>query len=134
VRHLDQAVAEPGGRNARDGPPERPAAPASRRAVRCLLASFRAGLGEVEVLDHDRSRPVVFRGGDKAADGCPQPPIPCSSGQADQVEGDGDRDAEDIAVRADDGDGQVPGVDVDGHHRGLSQLAQWRRRLRGRAP
>ena len=42
----------------------------------CALASLGPGLGEVQVLDHDRPRAVLFRGGDQAADRGPQPPVP----------------------------------------------------------
>jgi len=84
-----------------------------------VLASFRAGPGEVEVLDHDRAGTVRPCDGEQAADGGPQPPVPRRCSQADQVDGDRDRDAENVAVRRDYGGGQVPGVDVDGHHRGL---------------
>ncbi len=81
------------------------------------LAALGAGLGEVEVLDHDRPRAVLPGGGDQAADRGPQPPVPGGGGQPGQVQRHRERDAEHVPVRRDDGDGEVAGVDVDRHHR-----------------
>jgi hypothetical protein len=73
--HLDQPVAELPGGDAGDGPPERPAASAARGTVPCLLASFRAGLGEVKVLDHDRAGAVRPGGGEPASEGSRHQPF-----------------------------------------------------------
>jgi hypothetical protein len=67
---------------------------------------------------------VRSRYGEDAANGGAQPPVPRGGRQAGQAERDRDGDAEDVAVRRDDGDGEVPGVDVDGYDAGLSQFAQ----------
>ena len=56
--HLDQAVPELCGRDARYQPAERPATPAPTGAPAGALASLLSCAGEVEVLDHDSSATV----------------------------------------------------------------------------
>ena len=55
-------------------------------------------------------------------------------GQPGQLQRDRDRGAQHVAVRRDDRDGQVGGVDVDRHHRVSPQFLQRRRRGRGGLP
>ena len=64
-RHLDQAVPELPGGDARDHPPERPAAPAARRAAAVAFAALGARLFEVEVLDREGCAPVLAGDGGK---------------------------------------------------------------------
>src|SRR5580693_4390622 len=52
--HLGEAVPELSGGDARDQPPEAPAAPTARGPVAVVLASLLAGISNVKVLDHDR--------------------------------------------------------------------------------
>ena len=54
------------GRDARDQPPEAPPAPAAGRPAAVALASLLAGVGEVQVLDHDRPA-AVLRGRARSA-------------------------------------------------------------------
>jgi hypothetical protein len=63
-----------------------------------------------------------LRYGEQAADGCPDPPVPRSGWQAAQFEWDRDGNVENVAVRRDNGGGEVPDVDVDSHDRGLPQF------------
>ena len=84
--HLHQPAAELPGRDAGHQPPEGPAPPAAGGAVPVALASLGPGLGEVQVLDHDRAGAVLFRGGDEGADGGPQPPVPGGGGPPGQVQ------------------------------------------------
>ena len=67
-------------------------------------------------------------GGDQRADGGAQAPVAGAGRQPGQLEGDGGRRAEDVAVRRDDGHGEVAVVDVDGHDRVLPQVIQRCRR------
>ena len=112
--HLDQPVTEPGGGDARDGAAEPASPPAARGPVPVPLASLGPGRGEVQVLDHDRLGAVLSRGGDEAADRGPQPPVTGSGGQPGQVERDGGRGAQHVAVRREDRDGEMRDVDVHG--------------------
>jgi hypothetical protein len=90
------------------------------------LAALGAGLGEVEVLDHDRPRAVLAGGGDQAADGGAEPPVAGGGGPPGQVQRHRERHAEHVPVRCDDGDGQVAGVQVDGDDREPPQFGQRR--------
>ena len=130
--HLDQPVTEPGGGDARDGAAEPASPPAARGPVPVPLASLGPGPGEVQVLDHERPGAVLFRGGDEGADRGQQPPVTGGGGQRPGRAGCRPG-AEDVAVRRDDRDGEMPGVDVDRHNRVPPQLAQ-RRRRNGRRP
>ena len=98
------------------------------------FASFGAGFGEVEVLDDDGAGAAGLRGGDQGADGGAQVPVAGGGRQPGQVQADGGRGAEDVAVRRDDGGGEVAVVDVDRHHRACPQLVQGRRGGRGGLP
>src|SRR5580704_3611223 len=73
--HLDQPVAEPGGGDAVDSAPEVPAAPAARGPAARPFPPFRAGRGEVEVLDDDGAGTAGPGGGDQCADGGAQAPV-----------------------------------------------------------
>ena len=80
--HLAQPAAELAGGDAGHHPPERAAASAERGAGAGPFASFGAGGGEVQVLDHDRPGTVLPGGGDQRADGGPQPPVPGVAGRS----------------------------------------------------
>jgi hypothetical protein len=98
------------------------------------LAALGAGLGEVEVLDHDRPRPVLAGGGDEGADRGPQPPVAGGGGPPGQLQRHRERHAEHVPVRCDDSDRQVAGVQVDGHHRVGPEFGQRRDRAGGGLP
>jgi hypothetical protein len=133
-RHLHQAVPEPPGGDAGDGAAEPAPAPPARRPVPRPLAALGAGVGEVEVLDHDRPRAVVFRGGDQAADRVPEPAVPRGGGQPGQVQRHRERGAGHVAVRGHDRDRQVPDIDVDRDNRMVPELLQRRDRAGGGLP
>ena len=78
--------------------------------------------------------PCSAGGGDEAADRVAEPPVPRGGGQPGQVQRHRERHAEDVPVGRDDGDGQVAGVEVDGHDRVRPQFAQRRGRAGGRLP
>jgi len=78
--HLHETVAEPGGRDAHDRPAERPAAAAAGGPAAVLFAALGAGFGEVKVLNHDRSRTILPRGGDEASNCGAQPTVPGGGG------------------------------------------------------
>ena len=133
--HLDQPISEAGRRDTRDQAPEGSATPAPRRAAPGVLAALVACLGEVEVFDHDRGGSARLGQGDQLGDRGAQMPVPGRRRQPGQVEGDRHRGTHRVARGVDDGCCQVSGVEVDGDHRGGSQLGQGeRRRLRGRLP
>ena len=132
--HLDQPVTELAGGDARHQPSESPAPPAAGGAAACPLAPLGTGLGEVQVFDHDGPRAVLSGGSDDAGDRGPQPSVAGSGGQPGQVQADGGQGTQDVTVGRDDRDGQVPGVDVDRHHRVPPQFLQGRRRCRGGLP
>jgi hypothetical protein len=132
--HLHEAAAELPGWDARDCAAEPAAPPPPGGAVPGPLAAFGAGVGEVEVLDHDRPRAVVPGGGDEAADGVPESPVACRGGQAGQAERDRAGGARHVPVRGDHRDGQVAGVHVDRHDRVVPELVQCRRRGTGGLP
>jgi hypothetical protein len=73
--HLREPVAELPGRDPGDQAAERAAAAAAGGPASGSLPALGTGLGEVEVLDHDRLRAVRPGGGDEAADRGPQPPV-----------------------------------------------------------
>jgi hypothetical protein len=132
--HLHQPVAELPGRDARHKAAE-PAAPLpAGRPAPVPLAALVPGLGEVEVLDHDGPRAVLAGGGDDGADRGAEPPVAGGGGPPGQVQRHRERDAEDVPVGRDDGDGQVPGVQVDGHHRVAPQFRQRRDQAGGGLP
>jgi len=112
--HLDQPVAELAGGDPGDRAPEPPSPLAARGPAGRPLASLGAGLGEVEVLDDEGAGTSRPGGGDQGADGGAQAPVAGGSGEPGQVQGNGGRGAEDVAVRRDDGGGEVAAVDVDG--------------------
>jgi hypothetical protein len=129
--HLDQPVAKFPGGDAGDGAPE---APAAGGPVAGPFASFGAGLVEVEVLDDDGAGATGFRGGDQGADGGAQVPVAGGRRQPGQAEGNGGRDAQDVAVRRDDRGGEMTVVDVDSYYRAAPQVVQGRRGGRGGLP
>ena len=132
--HLDQTVAELSGGDAGDGAPEVPAAAAAGGPAAGAFASFGAGFGEVEVLDGDGAGAAGLGGSDQGADGGAQVSVAGGGRQPGQGKGDGGRDAQDIAVRRDNGHSQVTVVDVDRYYRVCLQLSQGRRGGRGGLP
>src|ERR1700730_14810714 len=74
--HLHQPPAQLPGRDARYQAAERPAPLPAGRPAPVPFAALVPGVGEVEVLDHDRPRPVPPGGGDEGADGAAGPPAP----------------------------------------------------------
>ena len=119
---------------AADGAPEVPAAPAARGPAAGPFPSFGAGFGEVEVLDDDRAGAAGLRSGDQGADGGAQVPVAGGGRQPGQVQADGGRGTQDVAVRRDDRSGEVAVIDVDSHHRARPQLVQGLRGARGGLP
>jgi hypothetical protein len=69
--HLHQTSAEPVVRNARDRPPP----PSATGATPERFASNGASVGEIEILDGDRSAALAEGKVDELADGRSQPPI-----------------------------------------------------------
>ena len=132
--HLHEAVTEFPGGDAGHSAPEGPAAPTAGRPVPGPFASFGAGLGKVEILDDDRVGAVFFGGGNESGDGGSQPPVPGRCRLPGQVQANDRRGAEDVAVRRDDGGGEVADVDVDGHHGMPAELVQGRDVRRGHPP
>ena len=78
--------------------------------------------------------PRAFAVAMRVADGGPQPPVAGARGPPGEGEGDGGRDAEDVAVGRDGGGREVAVVDVDRHDRVLAQLVQGRGGCRGGLP
>src|SRR5271157_4535670 len=111
-----------------------PAPLAARGSAGGPFAAFGAGVGEVQVLDDDGAGTAALRGGDEGGDGGPQPPVAGAGGQPGEAEGDGGRDAEDVAVGRDGGGREVPVVDIDRHDRMLAQFVQGRDGCRGGLP
>ena len=107
--------------------PERLAATSSRGSAAGAFASLAAGVGEVQVLDHDGAGPMLAGRGQDARDCGPQPPVPSASGQARQWQGDGERDADLVAIRVQHRHREVPGVHV---HRNDGALPGPRQRHR----
>jgi hypothetical protein len=111
-----------------DSAAEVPAAPAARGPAACPFPPFGAGFGEVEVLDDDGPGTAGPGGGDQCADGGAQAPVAGGRRQPGQVQAEGGRDAEDVAVWRDDGRREMAVVDVDGYDRVLPQVIQRCRR------
>jgi hypothetical protein len=132
--HLHQPLAQLPGRDARHRAAERPAPLPAGGPAPAVFAALVPGLGEVEVLDHDGPRPVLAGGGDQAADRGPQPAVAGGGGPPGQLQRHRERHAEHVPVGCDDGDGQVPGVQVDGDDREPPQLPQRGDRAEGGLP
>ena len=73
--HLDEPVPEPGGREAGDQRAIAPAALAARGPAVVVLASLFAGIGKIQVLDHDRLAAAFAGQPDDRRDGGAQPPV-----------------------------------------------------------
>src|SRR6266700_7721981 len=74
-------------------------------------------LGEIKVFDHDGARIAGLGGGDQSADSGSQVPVAGGRRQPSQIQTDGGRGAEDVAVWCDDSGSEMAVVDVDSHHR-----------------
>ncbi|MGB9308123.1 MAG: hypothetical protein WCB92_31900 [Mycobacterium sp.] len=81
------------------------------------VAPGSAGIGEVEVLDHQRGAPsarsAIQQGGDRRAEA----PITAGSGQSRGVDGDGQRIPDGIAGPVEHTAGQVIGIEINTEHR-----------------
>ena len=126
VSHLHQPLAQLPGGDAGDRAAERPAPPPAGRPAPVPFAALVPGLGEVDVLDHDRAGAVLAGGSDEAADGGAEPPVADGGGQPGQLQRHRERQAEHIPVGRDHSDPKVAGVQVDGHHRVAPQFRQRR--------
>jgi hypothetical protein len=85
--HLGQAVAELGGRDTGDEPPERTPTTTPRGASPAVFTADGSGFGEVEVLDHDRAGAVTVGERQQFGHGLTQPPVSCRRRQPGQVNG-----------------------------------------------
>jgi hypothetical protein len=97
--HVGEPVTEPGRWEPGDLVPERPAPTSPCGPFAGAFAALAAGVGEVQVLDHDGAGPVLAGGGEDAGDRGPQPPVPGARRQARQWQVDGERDADLVAIR-----------------------------------
>ena len=115
--HLHQPLAQLPGRDARYQAAEpRPRFPRDGRLPCRSRPSLLASVKSRSSITIARA-PCSPGGGDDGADRGAQPPVAGGGGPPGQVQRHRERDAEHVPVRRDDGDPQVPGVQVDGHHR-----------------
>ncbi len=124
--HLGEPVPEPGRGDAGHQCPEPPTAAAARRAVPGTFPAQGPGLGEVQVLDHDRACPVLPGCADQGGDGGPDAAVPLAGGQPGQGKGDRDREADGVPVGGERPGGEVPGVHVDRDHRVRAEFCEVR--------
>src|SRR6185437_86862 len=122
--HLDEPTAEFPGRDARNDRPISAAPLSAASPVPGPLTAELSRFGEAEIFHRDRGAVAYLSSAKELGDGVTEPAVALADRQSCQLEGDGERWADGVAVGGDYPGGKVAVVQIDGQQRAPAQVVQ----------